>query len=95
MKFSQVIGQEDATRRLRQQAAEGRVPHALLFCGPEGSGKLASAWALASLLLCQHPTEGDSCGTCPACHMTANLAHTPICISYSLSSKAKTARALR
>lgn len=75
MKFSQVIGQEDATRRLRQQAAEGRVPHALLFCGPEGSGKLASAWALASLLLCQHPTEGDSCGTCPACHMTANLAH--------------------
>lgn len=75
MKFSQVIGQEDATRRLRQQAAEGRVPHALLFCGLEGSGKLASAWALASLLLCQHPTEGDSCGTCPACHMTANLAH--------------------
>lgn len=75
MQFSQVIGQEEATLRLRQQVAEGRVPHALLFCGPGGSGKLASAWALASLLLCRHPEDGDACGTCPACHMTGNLAH--------------------
>ena len=30
---------------------EERVPHALLFCGPEGAGKMALALALASQLL--------------------------------------------
>ncbi len=75
MRFSQVIGQHEAIHRLQQQVAKERVPHALLFCGPEGSGKMAAAWALASLLLCQHPEATDSCGTCKACLMTRDLVH--------------------
>ena len=37
--------------RLKQMVGEGRLPHALLFCGPAGSGKMALALAFASYLL--------------------------------------------
>lgn len=75
MQFNQVIGQSEAIGRLKQQADEGRVPHALLFSGPEGCGKLATAWALACRLLCQHPENGDACGHCSACKMSAAAVH--------------------
>ena len=51
MKFRDVIGQEEAKRQLLQLVAEGRVPHAMLFCGPLGCGKMALAMAFASFLL--------------------------------------------
>lgn len=51
MKFSEVIGQEEAKRQLMQLVAEQRVPHAMLFCGPTGCGKMALAMAFASFLL--------------------------------------------
>lgn len=51
MKFDKVIGQEEAKQRLRQLYDEERVPHALMFTGPEGSGKMALALAFASFLL--------------------------------------------
>lgn len=41
MKFSEVIGQDDAKVRLRQMVAENRVPHAIMLCGPQGCGKMA------------------------------------------------------
>ena len=51
MKFSEVIGQEEVRDRLVKMVSEDRLPHALLFCGPEGCGKLALALAFASYLL--------------------------------------------
>ena len=51
MQFSEVIGQESAKQQLRQLIEEGRVPHAMLFCGPSGCGKMALAMAFASELL--------------------------------------------
>ena len=51
MDFSEVIGQEEAKQRLLKMAADKHVPHALLFCGPYGSGKMALAMAFASYLL--------------------------------------------
>ncbi len=59
MQFTEVIGQEKAVRRLLEMEAEGRVPHALLFTGPVGSGKMALALAFASYLLGE-PHEGHS-----------------------------------
>lgn len=55
MTFSEVIGQEEAGQRLATLADEGRVPHAMLFCGPTGCGKMALALALASRLLGDSP----------------------------------------
>ena len=49
--FEQVIGQEETKGRLMQLAEGQRLPHALLFCGPTGCGKMAMAMAFASYLL--------------------------------------------
>ena len=51
MKFSEVVGQEEAKQRLLKMVQEDRVPHAMMLCGPTGSGKMALALAFASYLL--------------------------------------------
>lgn len=53
MKFEDVIGQEEVKERLLQMVREDRVPHALLLCGPSGSGKLALATAFACHLIAE------------------------------------------
>lgn len=51
MKFSDVIGQDNATQELSRLITEQHVPHAMLFCGPQGCGKMAMALAFASTLI--------------------------------------------
>ncbi len=51
MDWKEVIGQKEVGERLRRMAQEGRVPHALLLCGPKGCGKMAVAMAFASYLV--------------------------------------------
>ena len=51
MNFSEVIGQEEAKERLKQLVEEHHLPHAMMLCGPTGSGKLALATAFACYLL--------------------------------------------
>ena len=75
MYFRDVIGQEEAKQRLIQEAREGRIPHARLFCGPEGIGKLPLAIAYARYLSCSNPGESDACGICPNCVKYNKLAH--------------------
>lgn len=82
MRFSDVIGQDEAKQRLRQMVKESRVPHAIMLCGPQGCGKMALALAFASYLLCQNRTDEDSCGTCSQCAMTAKLSHPDLHFSY-------------
>ena len=55
MTFNDVIGQEEVKQRLIKTAEEQRVPHAILLCGPAGSGKLPLALAFACHLLNQSP----------------------------------------
>ncbi len=46
----------------------GRLPHALLFAGPHGTGKTHLARCFAQRLLCERPINtGLACGTCTAC----------------------------
>lgn len=50
-----------------QQLRE-RLPHAVLFYGPEGIGKTAFAEHFAQSLLCQRlSSEGHACGACDSC----------------------------
>ncbi|MBQ6652866.1 MAG: DNA polymerase III subunit delta [Prevotella sp.] len=58
MTFNDVIGQEEVKQRLMKMAEEQRVPHAILLCGPAGSGKLPLALAFACHLLHQSPMLG-------------------------------------
>lgn len=49
--FKRVIGQIDAIQRLKALVKENRVPHAILFCGEKGVGKMALAMDFACYLL--------------------------------------------
>lgn len=51
MYLDNVIGQQDAKRRLTSELEQGRVPHALMLCGPEGCGAMALAVEYARMLL--------------------------------------------
>ena len=75
MLFRDIIGQEATKRQLRQAVREGRIPHAQLFTGIAGIGKLQLALAYAQYLNCPHRTEEDSCGTCPTCLQYQHLQH--------------------
>ena len=75
MKFNEVIGQESIKTNLHQLIDSGQVPHAMLFCGASGSGKLPMAIAMASALLCKGSGEEKPCGTCSGCRMAEKLAH--------------------
>lgn len=83
MTFSEVIGQEEARDRLLQMVAEGRMPHAMMLCGPKGSGKMALALAFASYLLCsEHKDKDDSCGSCRQCAMLRKWEHPDLHFTY-------------
>ena len=75
MLFKEIIGQEATKQLLRQSVREGRIPHAQLFTGISGIGKLQLALAYAQYLNCPHRTEEDSCGTCPTCLQFEKLQH--------------------
>ncbi len=70
-----IVGQKDILTHLFSLAAQGRLPHALLLLGPEGSGKLAIALALGQYLLCEQLQKGQACGQCSSCHKTEKLIH--------------------
>lgn len=75
MYFKDIIGQEEIKRRLIQSAQQGIVPHAQLFCEPEGAGAFPLALAYARYLNCAHPSETDACGKCPSCLKYDALMH--------------------
>ncbi|MBQ3828407.1 MAG: DNA polymerase III subunit delta, partial [Prevotella sp.] len=60
MGFEGVIGQEDVRNRLIQMVDEQRLPHALLFCGPKGCGKMALAMSFAAYLLTKDATSANA-----------------------------------
>ena len=82
MAFSDLIGQAGEKAQLRQMADGSRIPHALLFLGPSGSGKLALALAFAQYILCDNKAAGDACGHCSNCLKASKLIHPDIHFSY-------------
>lgn len=75
MRFSDIIGQEEVKKRLRQSVRDGRIAHAQLFSGLTGAGSLSLALAYAQYIACPHRTEMDSCGKCATCLQYAKLQH--------------------
>lgn len=61
MLFDEIIGQENIKKHLMQSAENGRIPHAQLFVGKEGSGTLPMAIAYAQFLLCNFSENKEAC----------------------------------
>ena len=58
-------------------ASAGRLPHAMLFVGPEGVGKRSFARRLAQALFCERndPAALEPCEQCPSCRQVASGDH--------------------
>ncbi|WP_051328239.1 DNA polymerase III subunit delta' [Desulfatirhabdium butyrativorans] len=67
--FDDILGQDAVVTILKRAVSRRRVPHAWLFCGPEGVGKSLTAAALALELNCRNPVGpfAHACGVCPSC----------------------------
>lgn len=74
MSFKNVIGQEEAIGILTSYISGSRLPHALIFSGPEGVGKSLVAKELAKALNCEK--DGiDPCDECSTCRRIDSLNH--------------------
>lgn len=82
MKFSDILGNEQAVHRVRQLIDNDRLPHALLLHGDAGTPKLALARAMAQYLHCTNRTGGEPCGTCPSCRQHQSHNHTDTFFSF-------------
>lgn len=89
MFFSEVLGQEHIKNHLIQSANKGRVPHAQLFVGPEGSGTLPMAIAYAQYLLC-NCTDGNNKERETACNLKFNtLSHPDLHFAFPVAANDK------
>jgi DNA polymerase-3 subunit delta' len=73
MAFSEFRGNPQIVAALRGALRAGRVPHALLFTGPQGVGKYTLASIFAQAANCERLTD-DACGECYTCQRIALLA---------------------
>lgn len=82
MQFSEILGQEHIKNHLTQSANQGRIPHAQLFIGPEGSGTLPMAIAYAQYILCSN-IDGENNGQNQACNLKfEKLSHPDLHFAY-------------
>jgi DNA polymerase-3 subunit gamma/tau len=76
--FEEVTGQEHVTTALRNAIAMGRVPHAVLLCGPRGVGKTTIARILSRCLNCEKGPTATPCGVCSSCTEIAGGSSTDV-----------------
>ncbi len=70
--FTDVVGQNHITQTLSNALKNGRLPHALLFTGPRGTGKTSSARILAKALRCPNAVNFTPCNVCDSCKEIAS-----------------------
>ncbi len=85
MLFKEIIGQQTVKERLIRSVKEGRISHAQLFLGPQGSGNLAIAVAYAQYISCNKKGEADSCGECASCIKYNKLVHPDLHFVYPVA----------
>ncbi|MGQ0827749.1 MAG: DNA polymerase III subunit delta' [Bacteroidota bacterium] len=85
MLFKEIIGQQPVKERLLRSVKEGRISHAQLFLGPQGSGSLALAVAYAQYISCLQKADDDSCGQCSSCVKYNKLVHPDLHFVYPVA----------
>lgn len=68
------LDSEAVRESLKRIATSGKLPHALLFAGPKGTGKTSAARIIAKILNCEStslnlrgPGRAEPCGKCAQC----------------------------
>jgi len=89
MLFSDILGQEHIKNHLTQSVDNGRIPHAQLFVGPEGSGTLPMAIAYAQYILCKN-SNGKNSGGIEACNLKfKNISHPDLHFAFPVTTSDK------
>ena len=74
MSYKSIRGQKKACEALKRRVVSGSAPHALLFTGLPGVGKLATAFEFAKAIFCDAKT-GDACDACRHCRKIDSGSH--------------------
>lgn len=92
MLFSDILGQKHIKKHLTQSANRGRIPHAQLFIGPEGSGTLPMAIAYAQYILCNNENE-ENTGENEVCNLKFNsFSHPDLHFAFPVTTNDKVKR---
>jgi len=83
--IDQIIGQKNALEMLRRMGDTDRVPHGLLFQGPDGCGKASVAMAFAARLMCER--DDRPCGECESCRLIETRGHPDLLVVHRLPKK--------
>ena len=68
-----VVGHKSQIKNLKFAIAENKLPHALIFSGPNSIGKKKCAIAIAQILICEDQNarlNAEACGQCGSCKRT-------------------------
>ena len=95
MRFADIAGNQKDVQALRGMADNGRVAHAMLFYENDGCGALPLALAYLQYLNCEHPVNGDSCGTCPSCRQMSKLIHPDVHFVFPVNTGTKSSSSER
>ncbi|WP_396149987.1 ATP-binding protein [Flavobacterium sp.] len=86
MLFKDILGQDHIKNYLITTANAGRIPHAQLFIGPEGSGTLPMAMAYAQYILCNN-SDGENTTGNSACNLKSeHISHPDMHFVYPITS---------
>ncbi|MGB6154065.1 MAG: DNA polymerase III subunit [Pricia sp.] len=89
MLFKDVLGLSHIKNHLAASADTGRIPHAQLFVGPEGSGTLPMALAYAQYIICGN-ANSENTGENQACNIKfKTLSHPDMHFAYPVSNSEK------
>jgi DNA polymerase-3 subunit delta' len=92
MLFSEILGQTHIKSHLTTSVDAGRVPHAQLFVGSEGSGTLPMAIAYAQYILCCN-TNAENINGNEACNLKfKNISHPDLHFAFPVTSNDKVKR---
>ena len=85
MQFAQVYGLQKIKEQLIRNVQNNRLPHAQLFLGNEGTGKLGLAIALTQYIYCTQRTPTDSCGECSSCRKISTHSHPDVHFTFPVA----------
>ena len=92
MLFSEILGQNHIKNHLTKSVDAGRIPHAQLFVGPEGSGTLPMAIAYAQYILCKN-VNSENTGGEDACNLKfKNISHPDLHFAFPVTTNDKVKR---
>ena len=89
MLFKDILGLSHIKNHLATSANAGRIPHAQLFVGPEGSGTLPMALAYAQYVICAN-INAENTGENQVCNLKFNtLSHPDMHFAFPVSNSDK------